>query len=116
MITGSEIQAALIGSELGGDIDLAYKASLAVPNAMWGTERGKNASGISFGVVQLDIGNNAHARSMYTEMLGSARGMLDEATFVRLVSYSGVKRPDLHDEVVGSLRGDLRTLGSGPVK
>jgi len=119
MVTGEQLLSILAGTELSGNLSQAYEASYAVGNAIYGVSRGNNASGISFGVVQLDIGNNSFAQSAYREVLvlGAVsflqldpESFFNDTTYRRLLSYNGVQRPDLDEELVIHLKSDRKIL------
>lgn len=113
-VTVDQITQILIGAEMGGNISNTYKASLAVPNAIWGADRSGNSSGITFGAAQLDIGNNKVASGAYTNILTSARfapvPIVNDENYARLTSHNGVQRPDLQPGLHDTIRSDLKTL------
>src|SRR6478672_5623018 len=92
MITAAQALAVLTASE-GARANLV---TLAVPNTLLETSRGNNASGFSFGTVQLDIGNNAHAKSAYGEILqlGVSQGVITQVQANEWKRFT-VQRPDL---------------------
>jgi len=115
-VSADDLLNILAGTELSGRIDLAYVASLAVPNSLLGASRGGNGSGFSFGIVQLDIGNNTFAQSAYVDLLTYARllpfGIIDDVSYARLLSYNGVQRPDLNSQLSDTYRSDLELLST----
>lgn len=102
----------LIGTELGGVQSRQYEVNLAVPNQYLGISRGSNNSGLSFGVVQFDIGNNSLATQAYSDILSNAlqRGIINKSEFNQLIQYNGVKRPDLDVNLSGSYKTDMQFL------
>jgi hypothetical protein len=104
-ITANQALSILAGTELSGKINLQYKVSYAVPNSIMYTSRNGNSSGLSFGVVQLDIGANAYAQSAYVSILNLAlnSGKIDNQTYDQLKAFNGVKRPDLNAELASYL-------------
>lgn len=103
-ITADEIRKSLFGSEHGGNSQQVYTAGFAVPNRILGQSifdsvaQGKNVSGFSFGVSQLDIGTgNLFAETGYELVLSLSlqEGRIDQATYERLDLYIGKNRYDI---------------------
>lgn len=92
MINEAQALAVLTASEGAKD----NLVSLAVPNSLLGKSRGKNASGFSFGIVQLDIGNNGEAKKAFAEILklGVASGIIPQQQANDWGRFA-VQRPDL---------------------
>lgn len=97
-ISAEELAAILIGTELSGNADAAYRVSYAVSNADLGDSSSTgNNSGFSFGIIQLDIGVNGNAQAAYAQILNDALqdGTINQETFNRLIRYNGESRYDL---------------------
>lgn len=102
----------LVGIELGGVASRQYEVNFAVPNSLLGISRGNNKSGLSFGLSQLDIGNNPVAANAYLEILNDAvqNGTISQSHFNSLIRYNNVQRPDLDPNLSSSYRNDIRFL------
>lgn len=111
-VTINDLRSILIGTELGGLIARAYKVSLAVPHSMRGKERGRNSSGFSFGIVQLDIGNNSFAQRAYADILSAAvkAAIITPTWQQHLLRYNKLKRPDLDDFLGSAYQADMDFL------
>lgn len=92
-IDSRQALAVLTGSE--GALDNRIPL-IAVPDSQLGRAGGGYASGFAFGHVQLDIGNNTHAKAAYKEILelGVARGVITKEQSEELAKYA-VQRPDV---------------------
>jgi hypothetical protein len=67
---------------------------------------------LSFGVVQLDIANNAQARSAYNSILGllHSENQISDEQYAGLSAYSGTSRPDLNPVLRQTYAEDIKTL------
>jgi hypothetical protein len=85
-------------------------AGFAVPNHLLGKRFGPNYSSVSFGSNQLDIGENPIAQQAYERIVTNAfdTGAIGQEQKARLLSYSGLRRPDLG--FIGGLDSPTRAL------
>jgi hypothetical protein len=97
MATLDQIKSVLYGTETGNTPGRIFTASFAVPDYLLGKRFGGNYSSVSFGSNQLDAGNNPLAQQAYERIVNNAfdAGAISQAQKARLLSYGGLRRPDL---------------------
>lgn len=108
-INATTARAMLLGSEHGGAAATVYRVSgYAVPRRFMYTSRGNYKSNISFGIVQLDIGQGVEAQGAYRAILnGSLQNKrITQQQYNSLISYIGVIRPDLDPVLSKTLSRD----------
>ena len=97
MATLDQIKSVLYGTETSNTPGKIFAAGFAVPDNLLGKRFGSNYSSVSFGSNQLDAGNNPIAQQAYERIVNNAfdTGAISQEQKARLLSYGGLRRPDL---------------------
>lgn len=110
----NQVKTILFGTELSSRHEDIYKVSYAVGDEDLGHQQSKKdiKSGFSFGIVQLDIGNNDYAIAAYTKILDEALRKQDITSekYNSLIRYNSIQRPDLEAEFKDTYQDDRSYL------
>jgi hypothetical protein len=110
MATLDQIKSVLYGTETSNRPGKIFAASFPVQPDLLGKRFGPNYSSVSFGSNQLDAGSNPIAQQAYERIVNNAfnTGAISQEQKDRLLSYGGLRRPDLG--FIGGLDSPTRAL------